>query len=508
VLLIYGPIGAIRTLHRLRLRPPDLWPQSLRLAPSDPLPESPDAPEIATDDAPDASDLESRAAEISATADPTETWVTLLNHAYVREAATDYLLIDLDTTDLRTRSALDEFLAKIAEKNTLNDTSRGLLIAVRQALAGDPNELASALRYVDDDNSQWRLVYRHMDKLDADLINQIARLRFNKNASLAAIRAGIMADVLTDKTLDSLLGLNDPTILDLIIDSVQGSPERALKLAVAVRESDSSLALKETEARLTAIALPIDQIEQLHAAGGYSNAPWEALTFATPEAMLDEAREELRTDAAILRQVLTSKLSDEHKNLADYLGDDRCRAAAKLLARQPEPTDDDIGLILDWVTRSAASGFIRDYVWEVLAQIANTNTIARITDTIRPFTAVLGFRKGLDLLDTPLAPAVATTAAESGEIAHRDKARTWQIGQTERTTDELSSALYDEDASVRIVATKALVDRLDRGALRVLADDYPSAGNQYWYNVIAYLDDQLYALDRDRDPSDPDTQLT
>lgn len=417
----------------------------------------------------------------------------MLNNSVCRNAATDYLLQDADSSESSTVEALNNLLEQVLQNADLNEESRTLVDGVRQAFAGNYEALADLLRYKSDDNARCRLVVRNLDKVSPELINQLANLTYNRRTKISAIRAGLATGTLTEKTLSDLLTNDDLEISEILVESVRDKPEIALEWVTLMANSDKKLKPPETEARIIALGVPIAVIKHLYATSDLAVVPWEALTYAAPEEMVGEAREVLRTDAASLRTRLEPTLGGEHQTVLDYLAEEQNRAAAHLLARNGSTCDADMALILQWVDRSVSKGFFRDYVWRILAVAANGSNLTQITDGLRSHLGVAGFRQGTDYFATSLAPVIAELTIDGSERALRDKARLWHVQQVERTNEELRAALYDEDSEVRMEAAQELVRRLEHEELATLPDEYPKAGGQFWYNVVALFDEYLFA---------------
>lgn len=465
--------GALRTLQRLKMRPTQLWPPALRSSDAGGKTQA-----VATPDA------ECRAA-----------WVDILEHTPGPGVAIDYLLQDIDSTDMDVSSSTHVFLAELSRDAELNESTRKLVDSARQALEGEPEALADSLRFSSDDKAAWRLVIRNIEKLSPKLLNQIAGQSSNRQAKLAAIKAGLAAQTLSDSTLTDLLMLDDDQeVADLLVESVASDIERARQFLMLLRKTEKAVLVPENEARLLAVVEPPEVLRQRRVATEYSIRPWEALSYSQPAELLNEAREVLRTDAAALRADVEPRLSEEHKRLVDYLADDQLRAAANLLSRCQPRSHEDIDLLLAWFAKEAADGLLQDHVWKVLARIADSTTIAKITETIRPHIAVVGFIQAIEYFDSPLAPAVATVLIEgSTKDFVRAEAYRWSIQQPERTEGELREALYSEDDVVRITAAQLLAQRLNRAELIRLHDEYPKVGRSFWYNVVALFDEYLYA---------------
>lgn len=464
--------GALRSLQRLKLRPASLWPQSLRCVTRDDALVQDDAALIAIE-----SIME---------------WVEILNRHPGQGPALDYLLQDIDSSDTGTVSAVESLLGRILDSDALNERSAKVIKSARRALNGDVDDLAEILGYSSDDNAQWRLVLRHMDRLSVGRLNRLASQGFNRPAKLGAINAGLEARVLAESTVSVLLERDDAEVVDLIVSSVAGDPEGAMALIKLIRGSDRKSTSAETEARLMAIAAEPDTLRH-EATAAYPLKAWEALTYAVLDEMVDEAREVLRTNGAGLRARIESSGVDD-QGILDFVAQDQCRAAANALSRQQAPTADDVELLLRWFVWQAASGYLPGSVWRVLERIATEETVPSIAATLRGEVAVLGFRECVEYLDTRLGPAIADAVAEGDADEYlQEEVRRWRMRQPERTINELRESLYADDDAVRIAAARALTSRLDRDQVSELLVEYPKVEGQFWYNVIALFDEELYA---------------
>jgi hypothetical protein len=279
--------GALRTLQRLKMRPAELWPRSLRPPGTSNMPEEHD---------------------VAAGNQRTARWVEILNQNPGLGAALDYLLQDLDSDSDDSTASLRALLTQILEGDELHENSRSLIDSACQALDGDPEALADALRYSSDEEAPWRLVLRYASELSPKLLNQFAVQTINRQARLAAITAGLATRKLSDDTLTKLLRLDDDyEIADLLIESAEGDADRALQLLTVMRKTKEGLRPAETEARLMAVAESPENLKRLLARPEYSVRPWEALTYSIPDEMTDEAREVLQTNAAALRAELVPR---------------------------------------------------------------------------------------------------------------------------------------------------------------------------------------------------------
>lgn len=464
-------VGALRSMQRLGMRPATLWPSTLRPG---------------------------RSGEVDPGDDVRlDNWTNLLNRHKGRSACLTYLLQDVDTEDADVAGALDDFLAALQqERGDLNNESRQLIAHSRAALAGDPGPLAESLGYSSEDNAQWRLVLGQIEKLNQKLLNQLASQRYNQVARLAALSAGIAAKSLSDSTLKKLLFDDDTETARVLLDAAQADPDIA-KHYLALLEDRPEGKSKPTglEAMLLARSATGHEIEELERNEKIHNVPWEALTHLKPDAMTDTARTTLLTDASELRIRLKNLIGEGH-DVIEYLAEDRKRIAAALLARQNEPSPEDVELVLKWFDERAASGFVHDYDFAVLENVTNESTLDKIKDIFTGHQDSVGIRSAYDHIHGPLAPVLATLFIDHESEYFREPSMLWHIAQEQRSEEELREALYNKSDSVRAVAAEVLASRLSKEDLKNLLEVYPNAGSDFWYNVIAILDEHLYAPSR------------
>jgi hypothetical protein len=412
-----------------------------------------------------------------------------------RSVALDLLLQDVDSTDGPVGSATLGLLTRILASEDLNDRTRKMVDAAVAAMGGSPEALADALGYSPEDQAQWRLVLRQASALSDKLLNQLAGQKSSRAAAVAAINAAQQRNALTDKvTLELLTRDDDPELIRLLLKDLGEDKNRSAQLLSLVNEHKETKNLpNSTKAMLLAQTATAEQLQALHADSTYSNAPWEALTYASPEEHLDEARTVLRTRAQALRDRLEPKLTGDNADLVTYLANDLCRVSADLLSRQDSPSSDDINLVLGWFETLAKSGYIPESSWAVLERVANESHLDNFDRALRPHADVLGFRSGLERLDGTLGPIVASALSDSDVDSQREKARAWIMARPERTEEELKEAIYAPESEVRVAATEALISRLSRDQLISLLDGYSDVDGRFWYNVIAILDEALYA---------------
>lgn len=464
-------VGAVRSMQRLGMRPAALWPPGLR--------SNPGRAEDPGDDV------------------RLNNWTNLLNRHKGRSAHMTYLLQDLATEDPVVADRLDAFLAAIQqERGDLNDESRQFIAHSRTALAGDPSPLAEALGYSSEDNSQWRLVLRQIENLDQKRINQLASQTFNKTAKMASLRAGIAASSLSDGTVRKLLFEDDPAITEVLVNAAQTDPEIATRyLSLLEEPPEGKFKPTGLEARLRARSVTQDELKQLEMKETFSNVAWEAFTYLDPDAMVGIARTALETDASEFRGHLLTAIGEDHE-IINFLAEDRKRIAAALLARREKRSPQDVNLILQWFEGRAASGFVHDFAFTVLESVSDESTVERIKGILARHQDSIGIRSAYDRIHGPLAPALATLFLDHETEYFRAPSMLWYITQEQRSDGELREALYDKSDEVRAVAASILASRLPDDDVKALLEEYPSAGRAFWYNVIAVLDEHLYASGR------------
>lgn len=461
-------VGAIRSMLRFGIRPSALWPQALQSGPR-------------TEDGPgDNGRLDN--------------WTNLLNRHKGNTACMSYLLQDLDTEDADIADHLDRFLAALQhERGDLNEESRQFIERSRSALAGNPLPLAEALGYSSEGNAPWRLVLREVERLDPKRLNQWASQKFNKAAKMASLRAGIKANSLSESTLKSLLFEDDPEVTEALLEAARTNSEIARHyLSLLEAKPEGQLKPVGLEAMLKALCATREELQLLDAEDRLSNVPWEALTYLDPEGSVDRARRDLQTDLSEFRDSLLALLGEEHV-VIDFLAEDRKRVAAALLARRADRSPQDAQLVLQWFEERAASDFTPDYAFDILENVADETVYDKIPEILNRHQDSSGIRLAYDRIRGPLAPVLAALFIDHEKEYFRAPSMLWHITQEQRSDDELREALYDQSAEVRAVAAEVLSARLPNDVLEKVLADYPSAGKPFWYNVIALLDEHLYA---------------
>lgn len=459
--------GATRSLIRLGCRPSALWGNATHTR-TDPVA----APVSATN------------AEATWIEVPAKVWVKLLNALPKLSPAVDYLLHgNAEDRDL---------LAVIAADESLNDDSREIIEAVLAGLDGDFSLLAAKSPSASDPDGACisELLIRNIHALGADDVNQLARDKYNKPVQLAAIGAGLEKRVLTNQTLLRLLEAEDRGVNDLLVDAASSDPPFAVSLLTVIdKEKLSLVATPDLEPRLMAQCYTADELRASHESNEYSTNAWEALTYVLGDEMVDEAREVLDTNAAFFRDRLGDLANKQA--LATYVARGACRAAADLLSRSTLRTSEDIVRIAQSVQRSGRVFSLPELL--ALARVITPETQTLVNETIAAINEYALFRDIRILMDSALAPAIAATFQESDISQLRTEARRWHLEQSDRSEAELRDALYDDDAVVRTAALGVLLTRLNRTQIEELLQGYPRVSERYWYNVVAQLDEHLYA---------------
>jgi len=466
--------GALRSLLRLGLRPTSLWPATLAIG----------------------SDGEGL---VPTREELTRAWISILNAHPGSGAAVDALLRDLDRAGDTVLEELGRLLDELAASDQLNDESASIVTAAREAVTGSYDALISALGTPSTTTAPGRLVLQHINELSGPVIDELAGQTTERALRLAAIRAGLTAGTISDERLADLLLLqDDPEITDLLLQSTAEDAEVAVRYAGLMQADATRRLPSATEARLLAQHASREQLDELIATSSLSSLPWEALTYAFPESVLDEARQVLRADPRFIRDAVEAIPGDEQRKVGDFLADARLRAAANLLARQSDPTGEDIDLVFDWIHKAISPvGVVTNAAWSALNHIASKVSVVRLEDELRPHADALVTVRVLRLLDSgdssTLTQAMASVLLNGEVDLIRAQAKCWFLRCPERSITELRDALYEEDASVRISAAKALTGRLGREDLLELHNEYPKARERYWYNVVVFLDEKLYA---------------
>lgn len=423
-----------------------------------------------------------------------QAWVKLLNALPGLSATLNYLIHGYGED----RVLLDA----IAGEESLNDQSREVVDAVLASLEGDFSKIAarSPSASSPDGTGITKLLIRHVDALKDEDVNRLARDNYNTPLRLAALRVGLKRRLLTNATLLHTLKSEDRLANDLLVDTASSDPPFGLSLlTIIAKEKLSLLETPDLEPRLMAVCYTADELRALDESNEYSTDAWEALTYLLGDGMLSEAREVLDTDAAAFRERIPEH-PDISPSLVRYIVQGASRAAVDLLSRSPLQTVEDMVRVARAVQRS--SSVVRPRELIALASVSTPEMQALITETIATISAYSFVSDIHELMRTALGPAMSAHFHDSDIPQLRTAARQWYFGQPERTEAELREAVYDGDGPVRMTALGALLARLDRPGLEQLLEEYPRSSRPFWYNIVARLDEHLYANRAGGHPAD------
>jgi hypothetical protein len=463
-------LGALRTMLRLQIRPTVLWPL----------------------------EVGNRATETSAAGTDDEyrvdRWVSLLNALPGRGEVMDYLFQDLSGHERDAITKLDGFAAAILEKSDLNADSRKVLEAARESFAGDPNSLVGVLGYSADSKALWQSALGQIEKLEPERLNRLAAQSFNSLAKELSVEQGLRSDSLSSATLKALLFDEDEPVLGLLLMHAESNSEFAARCLEVLRNgSDGKAKPSGLEGRLLALTASAPSASEVSAKESPVNVPWEALTWLAPEEMIGPAREMLKTDGADLRAQLAKAWGDE-PDAIDYVVDDRKRAAAALLARFHDRTDNDAKAVLEWFEGHAARGYVLDFAWRILESVVPSVQNAELVAALESHQGAIGMMAASNFVDGPLGPAIYDVVASEQEGSYLLNASLrWYVTQPERTLEELKFALYHPSEEVRMTAVQQITATVPRDDLVTILEDYPKATTTFWYNVIAALDEAVFA---------------
>lgn len=421
-------------------------------------------------------------------------WVKLLNALPGLSATLNYLI--------RGYSEDRVLLDAIAGEESLNDESREVVDAVLASLEGDFSKIAarSPSASSPDGTGITKLLIRHVDALKDEDVNRLACDNYNMPLRLAALRVGLKRRLLTKATLLHTLKSEDRLANDLLVDTASSDTPFGLSLlTIIAKEKLSLLETPDLEPRLMALCYTADELRALDESNEYSTDAWEALTYLLSDDMVSEAREVLDTDAAVFRQRIPEH-PDLSPSLARYIVQGASRAAADLLSRSTLQTVEDRVRVARAVQRS--SSVVRPRELIALARVSTPEMQALITETIATISAYSFVSDIHALMSTALGPALSAHFHDSDIPQLRTAARQWYFGQPERTEAELREAVYDGDSPVRMTALSALLTRLDRPGLEHLLEVYPRSERPFWYNIVARLDEHLYANQAGGHPAD------
>lgn len=216
---------------------------------------------------------------------------------------------------------------------------------------------------------------------------------------------------------------------------------------------------------------------------------WKPATSET----LELARAILREGGSGFANPASFLIEDEDRRseLLDFQASIARAAALRLLSNAPErlTSEGDRKLVRDEVSKqdwnTMATGLL------ALAQVGEPSDAEHLYRGMRnailnedELTLLLGrlCEWGDDKLAREMLADPSQTIARAGA----------SMLVASKSDEVLRGLLYDPSAHVRRGATMRLIERLDRSALAQLSSEYPDGSDSYFYDVVVWLDWELY----------------
>lgn len=387
------------------------------------------------------------------------------------------------------------FLDALALDGDLDASSKDVVQAVAAWVRGDPKPmvLLAPSRYVEGVDD---LVERLLAVVDGVGEPEWESLLDSRNPKLAG-RAAVQLIGVGRVEKSDLLGylkLNNREVDAALVDNARRSANLAAALVTSLRENKGLEHAEERIAGVLAAVTTPEDLRSLETGESYRSTVWIAQTMQDPAGMLEQARAVL-DDRADFLDHRVAPLVGEYESLAKHIVADHKRAACVLLANvASEALGEDRSADLDRaIAELVRDDFLtRDAALEAVAALVEESTVDRV-----PVSVIDGYgvtsHVGM-LLAGPLAPSLAALWSSSSVSELQRAAAIWHVRQPDRTDEELEELTYDDDQYVRMAAVDVILGKWSREQVSELLGRYDQQQRQYWYNVIAAMDDHLYGF--------------
>jgi hypothetical protein len=465
--------GAIRLMTRLKRRPRALWPEATP---------SHSAAQDREDDVATTGTLSEEQMAV-------QIWVGMFKALPGVDAAFDYLVLQVGDGD-------DSLLGALARSEDLDKASRDAVLALTASRQGDFAGLSSLApsSHSRDTDGLTTLLGTHIHQIPGEALDRLAR--FGKPVLRRLAIKRLLGDgEVNEQILKDALAWKDSETLHMLLDQTAVSPALGEAMLTVVAK-DSTKYSDGAEAKLLAKLRTPEELRAMHGASPFNDDAWHALNILLGSKMLDEVRQILDTDALAIRERLADVAAD-HPSLIPYFASKYRAIACTLIGDSTSKSVEDVTRLAREVERQDLVS--RGPALRALARVVTAETLpvaGEILTTLDDYSVVQDLP---ELLSVSLASVLADRWRTSEIASLRDAAVRWFLEQPDRSEPELIAALYGEDSESRITALDNLVRRLDRNRLEALLESYPQGESTYWYNVIAALDQHLFAPDCDVD---------
>jgi len=459
--------GAIRLLTRYRIRPNMLWPVTYARLP--------DASDLSIGK-PDEKD-EYRLA--------VQAWSQIFGILPGTDSALNYLVSSFVVGD-------EKLIYSIATHDKVGAATKDALLAFLATRSGDFSGLSilipSPVSHDIDNGSLLSLILENIERTTDEDTRIIADSPHPFIRRAAMLRL-ISTATFDDQILKSALRVDDEDIQRALCTLATKS-HAAGEAMLSIVSKESVEYLYGTEARLLAALRTPEELRAMHSTSWYRYEAWHALAITAGFDLVDEAREILDSDGRLIREGLAPQLADHPDVLSFLVGQYRGIACLIISSSDSKSVEDTARLAKEVERKNLASA---EQALLALAKNVTAETLP-VADKILGSMEASGVREILPkLLSSNLAPVLVSRWRESKITQLRDAANCWFYGQSERTESELKEALYSADTTIRITALDNIISKVATSELENLLVDYPQKQSTYWYNIVAALDEHLYA---------------
>lgn len=493
---LQATLGCLRYATAHCLRPAGLWPAETHASV---------APTGCSEDVAKVPDDE----HVKAAVSQNDRWRVLFSRVPGVGATLNYLATVAEADDV-------PFIRSIAATEELDDESRTAVEALALALEGTVGPLAALTpsRHATRVDKILELIAGGIPTLDIESWGRMVAVADQRLGCLAAVELAKHGSF-TDGQLKDVVAFHSRNVENAMVERASADVAWGSGLVEKLQEI-SKIGQAPLIARILAVCYSTDLLEEMNKVEQIHFLAWEALMVQDPRSRVLEARAVLDGTSEIV-EARTDALPSEYKDLAVYVSNVARRIACDTLAQASDGEPADITRVATELRRGSLES--RDSALHALVAIT-TNVAGQVAGSAEETAAtaelakVVGDLSELDsywasgqaeavLGNTRIAPLVAQVWRDSEISALRDAAQRWELSRPTTSDADLEEALYLEASAVRMGALDQLLLRWGPDELLALLNRYGDEGRQYWYNVIAALDEHLYAHGNPTLPRNP-----
>lgn len=392
-----------------------------------------------------------------------------------------------------------ELLKSVADSDAVDDQTRELIRVAINAMAGDLPDIEdlAPTRYSGDDTSSLRdLVVNSVPQLQAEQWNNLLMGSHRQIAVAAALQI-VEHENVSPEQMKAISELKSAEVEQVLVERARRDTDWAVLQIKELTDRDR-YGSADMVSRLMAASVPKESLELLDQDETLDVRAWVALTIQNPHSYVESARDVLDGTSEWLNK-RRGPLMEKYAAIADHMTATARGAACLVLSQAAEITDADVervGAELrrdSYVSRSSA-------LHALIAMVTRLDADAERTVPSLGDLSVLdsyGFSDDAEfVLDSPLARMVAPVWTASDIRTLQEPSRAWELRQPKMSDAALEEALYLDSETLRMVALDQLMSRWSDEQLRELLDRYGNQERQWWYNIIAALDERLYGFGR------------